>query len=394
MSSSKATSKKLSARTTRAKSRKQSATETHVVIVGGGIMGTSSALALARRGVRVTVLEKSVPGAEASSAAAGILGAQAESSEPGPTYELFHASSRLYPLWVRELETTTGLNVEYRTAGTLEVGFQASAVTALHRKFRWQSAPVDKLSGAQLRAAEPSLSAKLAGGVLLGSDGRVTPPLLYRATHIAAARAGVTFKTGAHVRQVVVDGGRVTGVALDDGSLLEADAVVIAAGSWTNLVGGLDLAKNEVIPARGQIVELESPEPLLSRVVFGPRCYLLPRDDGRTLVGSTLEFVGFKKDVTAEAVRNLLDAAIELVPALAQATMNRAWSNFRPYTKDTLPLLGRGHAEGLFVASGHYRNGILLAPITAEIVTRLVLGERPPLDIAPFNPLRTATARD
>ncbi len=353
-------------------------------------MGTSSALALARRGVRVTVLEKSVPGAEASSAAAGILGAQAEAHAPGPAYELFGASLRLYPRWVRELEAATGIDVEYRAQGTLEVAFDAPAVTALHRKFRWQKEPVHKLSAPHLQKAEPGLSRALAGGVLLENDGRVTPPRLYRATHIAAARAGVTFQSGAHVREVVIREGRARGVALGDGAVLEADAVVVAAGSWTSLVSGALGAESEVIPARGQLVELESPEPLLTRVVFGPRCYLIPRDDGRTLIGSTLEFVGFKKDVTAEGVRDLLDAALELAPGLGRATLRGAWSNFRPYTKDQLPLLGQGHAEGLVIASGHHRNGILLAPITAEVVARLVLGERPPLDIAPFDPLRTA----
>jgi glycine oxidase len=360
-------------------------------VIGGGIMGTSSALVLARRGASVTVLEKSVPGAEASSAAAGILGAQAEATERGPLSDLFIKSLSLYPRWVKELESSTGIDLEYRERGSLEVAFEAAGVRALEKRFAFQSKslPVEKLSARALRDKEPALSDKLSGGVLLGKDARVTPPLLYKATHIAASRAGVTFRSGAYVREVVVEGGKTRGVALDDGTLLEADHVVVAAGSWTSLVGGLKLAKNEVIPARGQIVELESPEPVISRVVFGPRCYLIPRDDGRTLIGSTLEFVGYKKEVTAEGVRNLLDAAIELVPALAQATMKQAWSNFRPYTRDQRPLLGKGDAEGLVIASGHYRNGILLAPLTAAIVEALVFGERPPVPLAPFDPLRT-----
>jgi glycine oxidase len=167
---------------------------------------------------------------------------------------------------------------------------------------------------------------------------------------------------------------------------------VVGAGSWSSLIAGLGIDAGAVRPARGQIVELSTPAPLLSGVVFGPRCYLVPRDDGRTLVGSTLEFVGYKKSVTARAVRDLLAAAIELCPALDDATLGRAWSNFRPYTSDERPLLGPAELPGLVLASGHYRNGILLAPISAEIVEAAVFGERSPIDLAPFRPERVRAA--
>jgi glycine oxidase len=165
---------------------------------------------------------------------------------------------------------------------------------------------------------------------------------------------------------------------------------VVAAGSWTTLIEGLPLRSGSVRPARGQIVELCSPAPLLGRVVYGPRCYLVPRDDGRTLVGSTLEFVGYQRDVTAAAVRDLLSAAIELVPCLGQASVNAAWSSFRPYTEDELPLLGPAGVPGLTLATGHYRNGILLAPITAEITSAVVRGVRPPIPLDAFSPSRAA----
>jgi glycine oxidase len=171
---------------------------------------------------------------------------------------------------------------------------------------------------------------------------------------------------------------------------VRAKQVLVAAGSWTSLVEGLGIAPGAVIPARGQIVELETPEPLLRSVVFGRGAYLVPRDDGRLLVGATMEFVGYRREVTAGAVRDLLGAAIGLVPALAGASLRESWSSFRPYTADELPLIGKTQIPGLFLASGHHRNGILLAPVTAAIVLALATGRRAPVPLGPFAPERGA----
>jgi glycine oxidase len=160
--------------------------------------------------------------------------------------------------------------------------------------------------------------------------------------------------------------------------------VVLAAGSWSTLVAGVPLQAGDVRPARGQIVELEGSDPLLQGVVFGPGCYLVPRDDGRVLVGSTLEFVGYRREVTARAVRDLLVAAIDLVPALADVSLGRTWSSFRPYSETGVPLLGPSEVERLLLATGHHRNGILLAPITAEIIRAATMGDAPPIDLTPF----------
>jgi glycine oxidase len=362
-----------------------------VIVVGGGIMGSACAWQLAQAGVRAIVLEKSVPGAEASSAAAGILGAQIEAHTPGPMAELCHASLQTYPAFVRALREQTQIDVEFRSGGVLFVAFEARQVALRARAAAWQKRRgrgVSRLAPSALRRLEPELSAKLSGGVHFSDDARIDPRALFRALHVAALRAGVEFQSGAYVREVVATNGVVRGVRLDDARELRAEHVVVAAGSWTTLLGGLPLAGGAVTPARGQIVELQSPAPALAHVVFGPRCYLVPRDDGRTLIGSTLEFVGYRREVTARAVRDLLDAAIELVPALAGATLGGAWSNFRPYTKSELPLLGPTRTRGLILATGHYRNGILLAPITAAAVCALITGRKPPLDLEPFSPLR------
>ena len=363
-----------------------------VLIIGGGIMGTSSAWELAAHGAKVLVLERSVPGAEASSAAAGILGAQAEAHAPGAMAELCLASRSRYAKFAATLSKETHIDVGYRQCGVLRVAFERKTATKLAKAAAWQERQqlkVERLSKQSLAKHEPGLSSKLTGGVRFAADSRVEPKALLRALHIAALGRGVRFQSGAFVRRIAVTGERATGVVLDDGSELRAHNVVVAAGSWTSLIDGLGLPAGRVIPARGQIVELELPAPPLSHVVFGPGAYLVPRDDGRVLIGSTLEFVGYERQVTAGAVRDLLAHAIALVPELERASLRATWSNFRPYTKDELPLLGRTKIDRLFLATGHYRNGILLAPISAEIVRAAVLGERPPISLAAFSPERS-----
>jgi glycine oxidase len=370
---------------------KKAADSPDVLIIGGGIMGTAAAWELARHGVKVVVLERSVPGAEASSAAAGILGAQAEAHAPGPMAELCLASRARYAKFARALEEETHIDVGYRECGVLRVAFDRASAAKLRIENAWQAKrrlSVERLGTRELARLEPGLSPKLLGGVRFPGDARVEPKALLRALHIAALGRGVTFRSGAFVRRVVVEGDRAIGVGLDDGSVLRANNVVVAAGSWTSLIDGLGLPSGRVVPARGQIVELELPSPPLSHVVFGPGAYLVPRDDGRVLVGSTVEFVGYERKVTAGAVRDLLTHAIALLPALEHAELRATWSNFRPYTKDELPLLGRTPIASLFFSTGHYRNGILLAPISAEIVRAAVLGQRPPIALAAFRPER------
>jgi glycine oxidase len=362
-----------------------------VLIIGGGIMGTSAAWELARHGVECLVLERSVPGAEASSAAAGILGAQAEAHAPGPMTELCLASRARYAKFAATLSKETKIDVGYRECGVLRVGFERAAVTKLTQAVAWQNErrlSLERLSGRALAALEPALSSKISGGVRFAADSRVEPRALLRALHIAALARGVRFQSGAFVRRIALSDGRAVGVVLDDGSELRARSVLVAAGSWTSLIDGLGLPPGRVIPARGQIIELELPTPPLSHVVFGPGAYLVPRDDGRLLIGSTLEFVGFEREVTAGAVRDLLLHATALVPSLERAALRATWSNFRPYTKDELPLIGSTQVPGLFLSTGHYRNGILLAPISAEIVRAAVLGQRAPLAVDAFRPER------
>jgi glycine oxidase len=279
------------------------------------------------------------------------------------------------------------MDVGYRASGVMRVACTASERNAIAGAALWQrqnGLRVQELDGPEARAYEPELSAAIVGGVRFPDDARIDPPSLMRAIRIAAERAGVQFRVGAAVRRVISDRERARGVLLEDGTRIDGDWTVLAAGSWSTLIEGTGIEAGAVRPARGQIVELAPPTPPLHQVVFGPGCYLSPRDDGRVLVGSTTEFVGYVPAVTARAVRELLASAIALVPALADAPLGRTWAGLRPHTRDELPILGLGKIRNLILATGHFRNGVLLAPLTAKIVAALALDQAPPVDLGPF----------
>jgi glycine oxidase len=356
-----------------------------VLIIGGGVMGCSVALELQRPGVEVTVLERSIPGAEASSAAAGILAPQAEATGPGPFLELCLDSRARYPAFVKRVEELSGLEVGYRESGVLRMAAENRELGELEHTVKWQrerGLRAELLTLNQARALEPQLSEGLTGAARFPDDHQVDNRLLVRALSMAAARLGVRFATG-FVRGVASAGGRATGVDLD-GTTLEANAVVVAAGSWSGLVQGSAVDPRVLRPMRGQMVQLLTRLPLLSHVVFSHHGYLVPRADGRLIAGSTMERAGYEKHVTAAGLQKILTMAIGLCPALAEAPVTESWAGLRPFTEDQLPILGPGPLAGLFLATGHFRNGILLAPVTAHLIAEQVLGRTPSVDLRPF----------
>lgn len=364
-----------------------------VIVIGAGAVGIALARETARRGASVCVLERSTPGAGASSAAAGVLSFLSEMHADGPMTRLCQASLALYPRWAAELVAQTGLDVGYRPCGGLQVAFSEPELDALVAGAAWHASvgvAVERLDAAAARLADPLLAPGVAGALRYSIDARIDPPLLVKALRMAAEHEGVVIRSGTLARRVVVEGDRAAGVLLEDGSLVRGSSVVVAAGSWSSLVEGTGLPVAAVRPARGQIVELVTEPPLLRGIVYGPGCYMSPRDDGRVLVGSTMEFVGFRPGVTVRAVEQLLAAATRVIPALGDAAIGRMWSGFRPYTEDELPLLGPASLPGLFLATGHFRNGMLLAPITAEILAASLSGGAPLVDLAPFSPARLA----
>ncbi len=362
-----------------------------VVVVGAGVQGCAVGLRLAQAGRSVAILERAVPGAEASSAAGGILSPGVEAVEPGPFHALCVASLDRWGAFAAELERLSGLWVGYRAGGTLEVALDdahAQVLAARAERLARSGVAVQVLDGAAVRALEPSVSRATRGALFFPEETSVDPRLLGRALSIAAARAGARFVPG-QVRRIVAEGGRAAGVDHERGRI-EAGAVVLAAGSWSLQVEGHGLPAGAVRPVRGQIAVVDTRPPLLSRVVFSGRGYLVPRADGRILCGSTMEEVGFEKAVTAGGLRAVLDIALEIAPELAGAPVVETWANFRPASPDGEPILGAGAAPGLFYATGHTRNGILLCPVTADAVSAAVLGRPPPVDLAPFSPARLA----
>jgi glycine oxidase len=363
-----------------------------VVIVGGGIIGTLTALRLADAGADVLVVDRGTPGAEASSAAAGILAAQAEATGPGALFDLAMESRAMHAALAEELRGRTGVDAGFEHRGVLEAARNEAEGEALVAKTAWQrerALPVEVLDPRGLRQREPGLAVGFARGVWFPEDACVDPARLMAAVSQAAARAGVQFRSGVTVRKVAIERRRAKGVETDEG-LLEGDAVVIAAGAWSGLVEGALGNPSSVRPARGQIVELDTCPSPLRGVVYAHGGYLVPRSDGRVIVGSTLEFVGYRRGVTVDGLTKVLGVASRTIPALGEASVSRTWSNFRPYTDDKIPFVGARDIEGLFLATGHHRSGILFAPVTAEIVRDLILRGNTRRPIAALSPLRAA----
>lgn len=368
-----------------------SARPARALVVGGGIMGTAIALELQGPGVEVLVVERALPGAEASTAAAGMLAPQLEAQGLGPMLELSLRSRAMYPAWAAQLSGETGADVGYRACGALQVALTTAQAYELEATVAWQTAAglrATLLSGDEARALEPTLSAGAVAAAHFPDDHQVDPRRLMPALAARARERGVQFRAGA-VRGLVEAGGRARGVDLE-GARLEADVVIVAAGAWSAQLPGAGIAPGHVEPARGQLLALAPREGAPRHLLKSGVGYVVPRGDGRVICGTTVERVGFDKRVTAAGLQGVLGQALALCPSLADATVVESWAGLRPWTPDGLPLLGRGALDGLLLASGHYRNGVLLAPITARLVAQLVRGERPQVDLHPFRPDRFA----
>ena len=361
-----------------------------VLVVGGGVIGCATAYELAKAGCAVTLFERAVPGAEASGAAAGILAPLGESSG-SPFERLAIASWRLYPQVAEELRGRTGIDVEYVSRGTIYPLLTTEAVRAAGaRVARLQSSVfgIEAWDAADLREHEPALARTVRGAMFVRGDHWVNNQRLVVAYAQAAVAAGVALHSGVAVTRVAIEAGRVRGVVAD-GDLLDTDAVLLATGAWTAQLAGTFGARLPVEPRRGQMLALTHVPPVVTHAIHAEDVYLVPRPSGELLVGATVERVGFKREVTAQGIGGLLAAALALVPGLGGLSISRTWFGFRPWAPDGMPILGPWPGvEGLYVATAHYRNGILLAPITARLMSECMTGHRPSPELKAFLPDR------
>ncbi len=313
-------------------------------------------------------------------------------AEPGEEalVALGRESQARWPSFAADLLRASGIDVELRREGTLVVALTSDDQGELGHRLEFQrrlNLPLEWLTAAATRVKEPHLAGKIAGAVFSPEDHQVDNRKLVRALRIAAEAADAAIHEHCPVKEITVQGGRATGVRLEDGTAASADIVVLAAGAWSRSIAGLPPDRRPPVrPVKGQMLALrmDANAPLLNHVLWAPNAYLVPRRDGRLIVGATVEEKGFDETITAGGVMALLDAAWRAVPAIEELAIEEIWVGHRPGSRDDAPILGPGPLEGLFYATGHHRNGILLAPVTADAMARLILDNVVDPAIAPF----------
>jgi len=345
-----------------------------VIIVGGGIIGLSLSIELRKKGARVLLVERGEPGREASHAAGGML-VDCGSETPQPLQPLATASARMYPEFAHELQVESGVNVDLRDYGTISFPSPAEVETPMHGS---------ALLPAQLAELEPSLAGCNGPSIYL-QERSVDPRALAAAAAKTAKKRGVDFSSGDAVTAVNLSDDHVTGVTTIKTTFL-ASKVVNCAGAWSGQIGPHAFPTR---PVKGQMLcQAMDPRDLVKHVIRSPDVYLIPRSDGRLLVGATVEEAGFDKRIDPPTIKRLHQAALALVPQLAGARILEDWAGLRPGTPDALPILGATRTPGYYVATGHFRDGILLAPITAKVMADVIEGARCQYDLTPFSPAR------
>jgi len=363
-----------------------------VVIIGGGVIGLTIARALSQRGIRqVMLIERGRPGSEASWAAGGILAPQVEVDHQDEFFRLACASRDLYPEFAESLKEETGVDVELDTVGTLCLGFTRQDEEELRRRHQWQTGAglqVEWLTGDDARRLEPCVAANARCALRFPRDIQVENRRLVDALVRSNEELGVQLVINTAVTALRIKDKRVCGVETSNG-FVAAPIVVVAAGAWSSLIDSPSLPPIQVEPVRGQMLCFAADPHIARHVIYSPRGYLVPRRDGRVLAGSTAERVGFDKRVTDDGVSAIRSMALEISAAIAGLPIIDSWAGFRPRAPDDLPVLGPwAEIGGLLYATGHYRNGILLAPITGLVIADAIVDGAFPANLNAFSPNR------
>ena len=365
-----------------------------VAVIGGGVIGLAIARALCLRGMkRVMLIERASLGAEASHAAAGMLAPQAEANRADAFFDLACASRDLYPSFADELREETGTDIELERTGTLYLAFTEKDEEEMAHRYNWQQRagfPVERLSAEEVRRLEPCISRQVRGALRFPLDVQVENRRLIAALSTSIEKHNVRLLTQTYVRSLIIERGQVRGVETSRGNV-HAPVVVVATGAWTSFLASSDKSFPAlgIEPVRGQMLCFETNPRLAHHVIYSPRGYIVPRLDGRLLAGSTTEHAGFEKRVTGAGVHAITSHALEIAPAVGNLPLVDSWAGLRPRAEDEWPVMGAcAEVLGLFYATGHYRNGILLAPLTGELVAEQIMtGGTPPL-LDAFSPDR------
>jgi glycine oxidase len=351
------------------------------IVVGAGVIGLACAWRAAQRGLRVLVLERSSPAGGSTGVAAGMLAPVGELSfGEQQLLELNLESAEIFPRFVSELEEGTGIATGFRRSGALHVALDRDEAEQLRRRHRLQTESgleADWLTPRRCRELEPGLAPSNAGGVHVPGEASVDPRALCAALLGGLEQQGAEVRSNARITAALISDGRLEGVRLESGEELRAASVVLANGAWAGVADWLpEQARPAVRPVKGQIIALRGPaeDPVCDRIVASERVYVVPRGDGRVIVGATVEERGFDTTVTAGGVHELLREAYRLLPDIAELELIETSAGVRPGTPDNLPLIGHGAIDGLVLATGHYRNGVLLAPLTADRVAAMLAG--------------------
>lgn len=348
-----------------------------VAVIGGGIIGLSLARALKKRGANsIAVIESNNEvGIEASWAAGGMLAPQSEADQANAFFKLACASRDLYSSFAEELLEETGIDIELEKTGTLYLAFSEEDFNNIERRYGWQTnagLQVEKLTANEARGMEPLVSENVSGALRFPEDVQVENRLLVKALKMSCEKFVVEILTDTKVNALLIENKQITGVETSKG-IVRAEKIIIACGAWVSFLKftGDSIQTPEIEPVRGQMLCFKaSNSGKIRHVIYSPRGYVVPRLDGRIIAGSTSERAGFEKQVTCEGIHAITEIAIEIAPPLGRFPLVDYWSGLRPTSSDRMPIIGAsGNVKGLYYAAGHYRNGILLAPITAELLT-------------------------